>query len=233
MFADFNDLLAASVVFVFGHFLLSSANIRRALLQRLGEGGFRIAYSLVAAVSFVWMLLSYGKAPFYPVWEPPHWTVPLAFAIMLPATLLFVIGLATPSPTAVGGEDRLDVRDSRSPAYGILSITRHPFLWGVALYAIAHLLANGDLANIILMLGLLILSLGGMIHIDARRSDVLGPLWGPIIMSTSRLPFAAILQKRAKLDWPGIGWWRFLVALAVYAGFILLHPIVIGVPISI
>ncbi len=233
MMADFNDLLAASVAFVLGHFLLSSMAIRRALLQRLGENGFRIAYSLVVSVSFVWMLLSYRSAPYIAVWEPPIWTAYVALAIMLPATLLFVIGLATPSPTAVGGEARLDVQDARPPASGILSITRHPFLCGVALYAVAHLVANGDLATVILMLGLLILSIGGMLHIDARRSSVLGPLWGPIVISTSRLPFAAILEKRAKLDLAGIGWWRILLALAVYVAFILLHPLVIGVPIVV
>lgn len=233
MFAEFNDLLAASVAFVLGHFLLSSMAIRKALLQRLGEGGFRIAYSLVVSVSFVWMLLSYRSAPYIPLWEPPLWTAYIALALMLPATLLFVIGLATPSPTAVGGESRLDVRDARPPAHGILSVTRHPFLCGVSLYAIAHLVANGDLATVILMLGLLILSVGGMAHIDARRSNVLGPLWGPIALNTSRMPFAAVLQKRAKLDLAGIGWWRFLLALAVYVAFILLHPLVIGVPIMV
>lgn len=233
MFAEFNDLLAASVAFVLGHFLLSSMAIRRALLQRLGESGFRIAYSLVVSVSFVWMLLSYGGAPYLPLWDPPLWTVYIALGVMLPATLLFVIGLATPSPTAVGGETRLDVRDARPPASGILSITRHPFLCGVALFAIAHLIANGDLATVILMVGLLILSVGGMAHIDARRSNVLGPLWGPIAMSTSRMPFVAILEKRATLDLAGIGWWRFLLGLAVYAGFILLHGLVIGMPILV
>ncbi len=231
MFADFNDLLAASVAFVVGHFLLSSIGIRRVLIQRLGENGFRIAYSLVVAVAFVWLLLSYGKAPFYPLWDPPLWTRPLAMVVMLPATLLFVIGMATPSPTAVGGEQRLDVQDARPPASGILSVTRHPFLAGVTFFALAHLLANGDLATVILMLGLLILSVGGMFHIDYRRAQSLGPLWGPIAISTSRMPFAAILQRRTSLDLAGIGLWRFALALAVYVAFILLHPLVIGVPI--
>ncbi len=233
MLTDFNDLLAAAVAFVLGHFLLSSVSIRRALLQRLGEKGFRALYSLVIAVAFVWMLLSYGKAPFYPLWDPPLWTRHLTMLIMLPATLLFVIGLATPSPTAVGGEERLGEGDAKPPASGILSVTRHPFLCGVALYAVAHLLANGDLATVILMLGLLILSVGGMYHIDYRRSLTLGPLWGPIVMSTSRLPFAAVLQGRARLDLAGIGLWRLFLALAVYAAFILLHPLVIGVPILV
>jgi len=230
MIADFNDLLAATLVFVLAHFLLSSAPIRAIIIQRLGEGGFRAAYSLLVAVSFIWMLLAYGAAPYYPLWIPPPWTVPLAFIVMLPATLLFVIGLATPSPTAVGGEQRLQVEDTRPPAVGILSVTRHPFLCGVAGYAIAHLLVNGDLATVILMFGLLVLSVGGMLHIDYRRSATLGPLWGPIAMTTSRTPFAAILQGRTGFDLAGIGLWRIVLALAVYAAFILLHGAITGIP---
>ncbi len=232
MLADFNDLLAATVAFVLGHFLLSSKGIREAVIQRLGENGFRGGYSLIIIVSFVWMLLSYGAAPFYPLWDPPLWTAAVAFVVMLPATMLFVIGVTTPSPTAVGGEQRLDVRDARPPAVGILAITRHPFLCGVSLFAIAHLIANGDAATVILMLGLLVLSVGGMFHIDARRSDVLGPLWGPIALTTSRLPFAAILQGRTHFDLAGIGWWRILLSLVVYVAFILLHPLIVGVPIG-
>ncbi|GAB5467124.1 MAG: NnrU family protein [Rhodospirillales bacterium] len=230
MLADFNDLLAATLAFTLGHFVLSSAPLRGVLVQRLGEGGFRIGYSLLVALAFVWMLLAYGAAPYYPIWEPPLWTGALALVIMLPATLLFVIGLATPSPTAVGGEQRLDVRDARSPAVGILSITRHPFLCGVILFALAHLIANGDLATVILMLGLALLSIGGMIHIDARRAAVLGPLWGPIAIGTSRIPFAAILQGRSHLDLAGIGLWRILLALVVYGLFIVFHRVIAGVP---
>ncbi|MEO1192246.1 MAG: NnrU family protein [Pseudomonadota bacterium] len=230
MLADYNDLLAATVAFILSHMVLSSRPLRAMLVQRLGDGGFRAGYSILVILTFVWMLLAYGAAPYYPVWEPPPWTAAVAAVIMIPATLLFVIGLATPSPTAVGGEQRLDVKDARSPAVGILSVTRHPFLCGVTLFAIAHLLANGDLATIILMVGLALLSVAGMMHIDARRAASLGPLWGPIAISTSRLPFLAIAQGRAEFDLAGIGWWRILLAVVVYCIFIAFHGVIAGVP---
>lgn len=230
MLADFNDLLAATAVFVLAHLLLSSIPIRTVVIQRLGEAGFRAGYSILVTVAFIWMLLAFGAAPYYPLWVPPHWTAGLAFLVMLPATLLFVIGLAGPSPTAVGGDQRLQAEDPRPPAVGILSVTRHPFLCGVAGYAIAHLLANGDLATVILMVGLLVLSIGGMLHIDYRRSVSLGPLWGPVVMTTSRLPFAAVLEGRTRLDLAGIGLWRVVLALVVYVAFILLHGVIVGIP---
>ena len=47
---------------------------------------------------------------------------------------LVAIGLTTPSPTATGGESLLRSAD---PAKGILRVTRHPFLWGVALWSLS------------------------------------------------------------------------------------------------
>jgi uncharacterized membrane protein len=48
-------------------------------------------------------------------------------------------------------------------------------------------------------------------------------------MTTSVLPFAAILSGRTRMDWAGIGWWRPLLALAVFLALFLLHSSVIGV----
>src|SRR3546814_6275784 len=74
-----------------------------------------------------------------------------------------------------------------SPAVGILSITRHPFLWGTGLWALSHLLANGDLGSIVMMGGIAILSFGGMQHIDQRRESHLGASWGPMKLTTSEI----------------------------------------------
>src|SRR3546814_15873667 len=88
-----------------------------------------------------------------------------------------------------------------SPAVGILSITRHPFLWGTGLWALSHLLANGDLGSIVMMGGIDILSFGGMQHIDQRRESHLGASWGPMKLTTSVVPFAAALAGRTKVAW--------------------------------
>ena len=86
-----------------------------------------------------------------------------------------------------------------------------------------HLTVNGDLADITLMGGILILSIGGMVHIDQRREEALGAAWGPVKMTTSVVPFAAIITGRTQLDWRGIGWWRPLAAIAIYGLILLAH----------
>ncbi len=230
MWSELTDLMAATAAFVIGHFVLSARPIRDSLVQQLGEGRFRGLYSLFALAAFTWMILAYRRAAYVEVWLPPDWTRWIPIALMLPACLLAVGGLTQRSPTLVGGEAALAGSVVR-PAAGFLSISRHCFLNATALWALGHLAANGDGASIILMGGVLLLSIGGMAHIDARRARSLGAAWGPVQLTTSRLPFLALAQGRCTLDWRGIGWWRPLAGLALYALLIGAHPHVIGVPV--
>jgi uncharacterized membrane protein len=227
MTGTLNALLVAVVVFVGGHFLLSGAPLRQTLIGRLGEQGFRGFYSLIAAGALLWMLLAYRDAPYLELWAPIPALAWIPVLVMPVALFLVVAGVTTRSPTAVGGEALADATGDLSP--GILRITRHPFLWGMALWALAHMLVNGDAASLVLMGGILLLSLGGMRHIDQRREASLGAAWGPIALTTSLVPFAALAQHRTTMDWKGIGLWRPTAALVLYVVFLQLHELVIGV----
>jgi uncharacterized membrane protein len=144
------------------------------------------------------------------------------------ALVLALVGLTTPNPTAVGGERVLDATQA---VRGIVTITRHPFLWGVALWAVAHLAANGDAASAMLFGGMLILSLGGMLAIDQRRALRLGDAWRGFAAKTSLVPFAAAAAGRVKVDWKGIGWWRPVLGIAVYVILLFSHRWLFGVPV--
>lgn len=228
MTGTLNALFAATVVFVGGHFLLSSGAVRHGLIRRLGEQGFRVGYAIVAGASFVWMLLAYGDAPYLEVWPPQSALVWVPAVLMPIAFFLVVTGLTTRSPTAVGGES-LVADGAHDLAPGILRVTRHPFLWGTTLWAVSHIAVNGDAANLVMMLGILVLSLGGMQHIDQRRESALDAAWGPIALTTSLIPFAAIVQGRTSMDWKGIGLWRPALALALYVAVLYLHEMLFGV----
>jgi uncharacterized membrane protein len=71
MIGSFDALIAATVLFVAGHFLLSGRAPRRAMTEFLGPQGYRIAYSVVALAAFVWMLRGYAAAPVVVLWDPP------------------------------------------------------------------------------------------------------------------------------------------------------------------
>ena len=80
-----------------------------------------------------------------------------------------------------------------------------------------------------LFAGLLILSVVGMFRIDRRREYLYGAAWGPVLLTTSLVPFGAVLSKRTSFDWAGIGWWRLSLSVAIYLGLVWLHPFVLGV----
>lgn len=223
MSGTLNALFVATLVFVGGHFALSSTPVRRRLVRALGHSGFLPAYSLAITGAFIWMMAAYRAAPMVPVWTPPAGLAWISVLLMPVAVFLLVAGLTTRNPTLVGADRALASGPPRNPAPGIIGITRHPFLWGTALWAAAHLIVTGDLANITLMGGILILSIGGMVHIDQRREEALGAAWGPIKLTTSVVPFAAIVTGRTQLDWRGIGWWRPLAAIAIYGLILLAH----------
>ena len=221
-----NNLLTATALFVGGHFALSSASLRAPLIARLGAGPFRGLYAAVAFAALMWMALAYRAAPDVVLWPAAPGLRWIPVLVMPFAFFLLIAANTTKSPTRVGAV--LKAGEVSSVA-GVLRITRHPLLWAFTLWAASHIITNGDLASLILMGGVLVLALGGMAHIDRRREAEFGAAWGPIALSTSVLPFAALLSGRARMDWTGIGWWRVALALAVYLAFLFGHEWIFGV----
>ncbi|QQS11405.1 MAG: hypothetical protein IPK81_17730 [Rhodospirillales bacterium] len=217
-------MLLSTTLFVGGHFLLSHV-VRAPLTRALGAGGFRGLYSLVAAVGLGWMIWAHKTAPHVAVWGDPPWARHLLLAVMVVATMFLVIGMATPSPGVVGAEK---VAMSYGSGLGIHAVARHPGLWGFGLWALGHMVANGDQATIILTAGIAILAFGGMAGIDARKRAAFPDLYGRFMAHTSNVPFAAMLSGRARLDWSRIGTWRIAVALAVYFALLFGHRWFIG-----
>ena len=127
------------------HTLLSSTRLRGSLRDQLGEQGFLFVYSLTALVIFAWFVVAYARAPILVLWTVPRWTAFVPVLIMPLATLLLVGGYTTANPTAVGMERWARADD---PAPGILRVTRHPVMWAVGLWAMSHLVANGDFASV-------------------------------------------------------------------------------------
>jgi uncharacterized membrane protein len=217
------NLIAASAYFLLIHFGVSGTRLRDALVARLGPGPYRGAFALASIVGLVWMIYAFRRAPAVPLWGFVPGFRPAAYVLVLIAFLFAVIGLATPSPTRVGMESKL----AQGPdiATGMVRITRHPFLWGTALWALVHLIIDGELAASILFGTLLILALGGPAAIDAKRRRAFGDQWAQFAAVTSNIPFAAIAAGRNRLA-PAlreIGAWRVLLAIAVYVVVFYLH----------
>jgi uncharacterized membrane protein len=223
-------LIAASSFFLLIHFGVSGTRLRDVLVARLGAGPYRGAFAVASLVGIVWMTRAYRRAPAVDLWGQLIGLRPLAFALVLIAFLFVGIGLATPSPTRVGMETKL--AQGTEIVRGIVRITRHPFLWGVGLWAFVHLIVNGDLASVILFGSLLLLALGGTVSIDAKRRRIFGDQWSQFGQATSNVPFAAIAAGRNQLR-PAlreIGILRPVIAIAAYALFFVFHGRLFGAP---
>ncbi len=220
------SLILAAIYFVGIHVFISGTGLRAVVVRATGAQGFQGLFSLLSLTGIVWLCWAYGHAPDVPLWGHLTALRPVALVLMVVAVLLVAIGLTTPSPTAVGGEARLNQAE---PAQGILRVTRHPFLWGVALWALVHLIINGDAAALVLFGSLLLLAVIGPLSIDAKRKQAFGDKWDRFAAVTSNVPFAAIVQGRNTLKVAELGAWQVGLALVVYIAVLLSHRWLFGV----
>jgi uncharacterized membrane protein len=207
-------LVLATAVFLATHFITSTP-LRPALVNAMGEWPYRGLYSLVALVTLVWMAWAYAAAPRELLWTGFR---QIAYVLMPLAFVLIACGYWR-NPTMVGADKLLKSAD---PARGVIRITRHPIMWGVMLWAAAHILARGDLKSLIFFGGFLLLALVGTLSMDARKRA--NPDWGRFAAVTSHLPFVAIAQGRNRLDLGEIGWLRPVIGLAGFFTVLAFHP---------
>jgi uncharacterized membrane protein len=106
---------------------------------------------------------------------------------------------------------------------GILRITRHPFLWAVALWAAFHLATNGDAASVILFGTFLVLAVAGTFSIDAKRARKMADGWIGFAGRTSNFPFVAIFAGRNSLKLGELLTYRQAVALVVFVILLFTH----------
>ena len=224
------SLLAAAAVFLLLHLVVSGTSVRQRLVGMLGQGPYMGLFSLASVAVLTWLGLAYAGSRLAG-WNHSYWDItPLTrhiqLGLMLLSMLLIVPGLATPNPTSVSQEGALDRPDA---VKGMLRITRHPFLWGVAIWAAGHLIVNGDRGSIVLFGSMLALAVFGTSSIDAKRKRALGETWDNFARQSSNLPFAAILAGRQSLKIGEIGWWRIALAVGIYAALLFGHPYAFGV----
>lgn len=223
-------LIAASATFVLIHLLVSGTRVRDALTGAIGEGPYMGLFSLAEVACLAWLIVAFGPARASAdnalLWSITPATRDIQIVVQLAAFLLVVPGILTPNPTGVG---QVGVLDKSDAIRGMLRISRHPFLWGVALWSAGHLLVNGSTADIVLFGGFFVLAVLGPPSIDAKRKRKLGERWGAFAAQTSSVPFAAIFAGRQKLRLGEIGWWRIALAVVLWAVTLWGHPYAFGV----
>ena len=187
------NVVAAAIAFVGTHFLLSHP-LRAPLVRAAGERGFLGLYSLVAAVTLGWLVLAYRAAPAAtPLWPVGDLLWAIGTVVMLGGAILFMGSL-------VRNPAMPEARTNIVPeARGVFAITRHPMMWGFALWGAVHILVFPDPSNIVLSLAIIALALVGA-HLQDRKKERLQPdFWQQWERRTSYWPFAAVAAGRARI----------------------------------
>lgn len=218
---DWAEFIAALAIFFLSHAIPVRPPVRPWLVARLGERGYLVGYSLLSLGVLAWLIGAAGRAPYVEVIPPAMWLRWVPIAVMPVACWLAVVGMRAVNPLSFGGFGR-GAFDPARP--GVLAFCRHPLLLALFLWATAHLLANGDLAHVILFGLLAGFSVLGMGLIDRRKRRQMGAAaWANAAAGTARFS-------------PG-GLWRggvdardMLLAALLFGALLALHPQVIGVP---
>jgi len=141
-------LIIGIVVFLGIHLVPAFPHVREALIGRLGETGYKAAFALLSIAGFALLVWGFAVAPFVQVWSPPAWTRWVAIVLMLPA-FIFLVAAYVPG--------------------GIKAKLKHPYLVAIKTWALAHLIANGDLASIILFGSFLAYAVFDRISLKGRQ----------------------------------------------------------------
>ncbi len=183
----------AGLVLFFGLHVFSALRSRapgKDIKQKLGYGPYMGLYSLISLVGFGLIIYGFGLTRGLGLlYQPPVWARHLNLVIMLPALVLLVT--------------------SQLPAGWLKKLTKHPMLVAVKLWALGHLLANGEYNSVILFGTFLAYAVFDRIMVKRRGDN--GP--GPDVQLLPLADLGAVII--------GLGLW---VALAFW-----LHPVLFGV----
>ncbi len=190
------SLIVANAAFVGTHFAMSHP-LRQPMVKKLGETGFQIVYSLVSFAALAWVYFAFSAAS--PSDLPGTGQVGWAIAtfLMLPAMVLFagsVIGNpALPTPMA---EDQ-----ARAEPKGVFTITRHPMMWGFALWACSHMILFWSIRTMITAFAMAVLALVGAKLQDVKKQKQMGEAWAQWESRTSYWPRLSGFAKAGALPW--------------------------------
>ena len=186
-------LVLGLVLFIGAHVFVTLRAPRAAVIARIGEWPYKAIMGLVSLVGII--LIGYGFGEYratqwVQVWNPPRWTYYITQILMWPASICVVAAY------------------SRGDIWRRL---KHPMLVGVKTFAVAHLIANGDLGSIVLFGSILAWAVYDRITLK-RRSDPGAP---PFPVGGRRNDTIALV----------VGTLLYLVLGLVF------HPLVVGIPV--
>lgn len=170
-------LLVIGLIVFFAIHILSSTPLRAPLVSRLGDLPFKGVYTLVSFIGLGLIIVGKANAPFEPVWN----ALPALRPVTLPVMWLCFVLL--PAAHMKGNIKR---------------VTRHPMLWGILLWSLAHLAVNGDLASMLLFGSFAVYSVYAMLSQTRRgarlQAEAVAVKYDLIVLAAGSVVFVALWQ---------------------------------------
>jgi uncharacterized membrane protein len=211
------------------HLVIVNLKIRDQIIDSIGKVAYLILFALLSLIGLVWMIFGYSIAmtdennvTLY------HSHIFFHFLALLPMFLafnLFIMGYLTPMPKTIEALKSTSIK----PIVGILRISRHPILAGIAIWSLIHLLLAGNFAGIVFFGTLLATTLIGANSIDQKRLKKYGETYRLILNRTSFMPFYAIIEGRNVFLPPEFGVLKPVLSLSMFCMFLALHEILFAV----
>ncbi len=147
------------VVFFASHLFVTARKKRAALIEWVGQGGYRVLFSLVSLAGLALIVSGfalYRAGEWVQLWSPPAFMRHVTVGLMLISVVLIIAAFI--------------------PSH-IKKWAKHPMLAGIKVWAFAHLLVNGDLGSVLLFGSFLAWAVYA--RIAAKRRSDLGPQMAP------------------------------------------------------
>lgn len=175
-------LIVGLLVFLGMHTVPMRPGLRGRLVDRLGEGGYKGLFALTAAVGLALIVVGKASAAFVPLYPPMPGARHLALTLM-PVALILVLAGSLPG--------------------NIKRFVPNPMLTGVKLWAVLHLLANGDLASVILFGSILAWAVLDVISLKrrgvAKPTVRVSPAWDAMAVVGGAVLYGLLVHYHAVL----------------------------------
>ena len=143
-------LIFGLILFISIHLIPAFPKLRKNLIGKLKPSGYKAVFNSASLISIVLIVFGLKQVPFEALYDPPSWGRHLNMLMMFVAIYLFASNTKGSSPSSVK------------------VFSAHPISWGVIVWAIGHLFANGDKAHVILFCSFLVYSVISIISGNMR-----------------------------------------------------------------
>ncbi len=215
IFSQWGEFIAALVVFFLSHSIPVRPAVKTRIVAKTSALGFTLLYSTLSIAVLTWIIAAAGRAPFIEIWGWAAWQNHVPLIGMFAAILIVILAFGQPNPLSFGGwnNGRFDPKNC-----GILGWIRHPLLVALLIWAVSHMVPNGNLAHVIVFGLFAAFSLLGMKIIDRRSKRIIGAENWQNLSNTQR--HLAITRR---------GIIRILFGVLIYLALLYGHQWVIGV----